>query len=184
MLSLPVTDQDHYRGNPDAHDVIVQYVSYECPDCLAAREPLEELIAQYPDNLMWVVRNLPLDQLYPIQPNATEAAGVAEAAAVQGKFWEMHDALYDNQDRLGDDTYEELAMSLGMNIEQFEEDRVSAEVTELVISQVAAAQADGVTATPGLFFNGELHKKSEGVEVFVDMVHAAMKARGIEPINE
>jgi protein-disulfide isomerase len=91
MLTTPVTDQDHIRGNPDAATVIVQYVSYECPDCKAAQPLLEELIDIYGDDLAWVVRNLPLDQLYPIQPNATEAAGVAEAAAVQGRFWEMHD---------------------------------------------------------------------------------------------
>src|ERR1700731_3799029 len=97
MLTPPVGKRDHVLGSPDADIVLVEYGDYECPFCAQARPFVAQIRAALQDSLLFAFRNFPLAQAH---PHAESAAEAAEAAGAQGRFWEMHDLLYDHQDAL------------------------------------------------------------------------------------
>src|SRR5687767_15951877 len=99
VLSLPVTVDDHSQGDANAAVTLVEYGDYECPHCGRAYPIVKELQRRLGPQLRFVFRNFPLSQVH---PHAQHAAEAAEAAAVDGRFWEMHDALFEHQDALGD----------------------------------------------------------------------------------
>lgn len=166
------TDLDHYQGNPDAPLVLVEYGDFECPDCGQAYPFLNQIKAEFAGRLCFVFRNMPLDQLYPIHPHATIAANGAQAAALQGKFWEMHDLLFENQNDLSEEKIVELAEKLGLNMEQFEEDFASAEVAEQVEDNLNSGKDNGVTSTPTFFLNGEKIEDSRNYEALIERLRA------------
>src|SRR5712664_2332997 len=97
-LTLPVSeDRDHIQGRPDAAVTLVQYGDFECPYCGAAYPIIKEIQARLGDRLRFVFRNFPITTSH---PHSQQAAEAAEAASAQGKFWEMHDILYENQANL------------------------------------------------------------------------------------
>jgi len=124
------------------------------------------------DQLVVVFRHMPLDQLYPIHPNATAAAEVAEAAANQGKFWEMHDALFEHQADLSDETLEALAEEMDLDLEKFHQDLADSAITGKVLSDLESGKELGVTATPTFFINGEKVEDSRNYQHLVERVKA------------
>ncbi len=111
-LKSPVSEQDHVQGPATAKITLVEYGDYECPHCATAYPIAQRVEKHYGNDLRFVFRNFPLNQIHPYAESAAESA---EFAAAHGKFWQMHDALFENQDRLGDDLYAELAQQLGLN---------------------------------------------------------------------
>ena len=115
----PVGTRDHARGPKDAPVTLVKYGDYECPYCGEAHPLLKELMERLGQQVRFVFRHFPLDTVH---PRARRAAQAAEAAASQGRFWEMHDLLYEHQDELGEEDLMRHAAELGLDLGRFEED--------------------------------------------------------------
>ena len=152
-LSEPVHAGDHVRGAPGADLELVMYGDFECPYCTASQEILSRVERRLGDRLRFVFRHFPLEDVH---PNARRAAQAAEAAAAQGAFWEMHDALYAARGHLGEADLVRRAQELHLDA-----DRVASEVrdeafADRVAHDVGTGQASGVTGTPAFFANGRL----------------------------
>lgn len=150
---------DHVFGNAESPVVLMEYGDYQCPGCGTVAPVLEQLSKKYKDKMAFVFRNFPLSSIH---PNARAAAAAAEAAGLQGKFWEMHDLIYDNQDAwasLGGgertETFKSYAKSLGLDTTKWQEDLTSTAVTEKINYDTALGQKMGVSGTPSLFMNGQ-----------------------------
>lgn len=142
------------RGNPKAPVTLEEYGDYECPPCGKLAEPLKELEHQYGDKLRVVFHHYPLV----VHAHSKDAAYAAEAAALQGKFWEMHDLLYREQAVWTKATdvptlFAGYAGLLGLNVERFKKDVAGDEVKTRVASEQRDASKIGVTGTPTLFVN-------------------------------
>lgn len=138
------------KGNPDAPVTIVEFSDFECPYCSRGNQTAQQVLKAYPNSVKLVFKNLPL----PFHNEATPAAKAALAAGKQGKFWEFHDALFANQQKLGQAFYEETAKKLALNLEQWKTDMASAEVEAAVTADQEQAKKLGVHGTPGFFVNG------------------------------
>ncbi|KIC63982.1 DsbA family protein [Chryseobacterium taiwanense] len=149
-LKPSVNKNDHTQGNENADLVIVEYGDYQCPYCGAAYPVLKELMREFGSQVQFVFRNFPLSEMHPY---AKPAAIAAEAANLQGKFWEMHDAIYENQQNLNELYLFELAEAIGLDISQFKEDIQKAELEEKVDSDFESGVISGVNGTPSFFIN-------------------------------
>ena len=112
LLKVPVTSADHIQGEADAPLTMVEYGDYECPHCGQAYPIVQEVQKHFGKRLRFVFRNFPLNDSH---PSAEAAAETAEFAAAKGRFWEMHDAIFENQDNLGLGMLLELAEALGLS---------------------------------------------------------------------
>ncbi|HDU1150801.1 TPA: thioredoxin domain-containing protein, partial [Listeria monocytogenes] len=115
----PVTASDHAQGKSDAPITLLEYGDYQCPYCVAAYPEIKRIQKALGRNVRFVFRNFPITTSH---PDAESAAEAAEAAGAQGKFWEMHDALYENEGRVGPDDIAPLVPELGLDEEQFAAD--------------------------------------------------------------
>lgn len=146
---------DHVYGNKDAKVTLVEYGDFQCPACGGAYPNLKTIKEKYKDDIAFIFRNFPLTSIH---PNALAAAAVAEAAGLQGKFWEMHDKLYDNQDSWSsatadqrDGIFEGYATELGLKLDQFRSDIASKKVSEKISRDQALGRKVKVDSTPGIF---------------------------------
>lgn len=151
---------DHVFGNAKSKVILVEYGDFQCPACGGAHPNIKRLSEEYKNTLAFVFRNFPLTTIH---PNARAAAGAVEAAGLQGKYWEMHDALYEDQDSWSSsdaDTRTEYfisqARAIGVkDIEKFKTDLSSIEVNKKISFDQALAKKIGASATPTLVLNGE-----------------------------
>jgi Na+/H+ antiporter NhaA len=156
--ALPLVDltdpvdpaRDHVRGPLDAPLTLLEYGDYECPHCGRAAPAVRALLAEYGPRLRFVFRHLPLPDVH---PNAALAAQAAEAAGVQGKYWEMHDLLFANQDRLGPMHLLRHARDLGLDVARFDADLQGGRFAARVGQDVNSAEEAGVAGTPTFFVN-------------------------------
>ena len=144
----------HVRGNPDAPVTLEEFADFQCPPCGNFAGFAEELLKEYDSRLRIVFRNFPL----PMHEHAREAAMAAEAAGLQGRFWEMHDVLYREQAAWSKapnvpELFESYAGTIGLNLDQFKKDVDSEQVKAKVDSDHALGDFLGVTLTPTLFIN-------------------------------
>jgi protein-disulfide isomerase len=170
-LTVPVNDgRDHIQGSADAPVTLVEYGDYECPYCGAAYPIVKEVQARMGDRLRFVFRNFPITTSH---PHAEQAAEAAEAAAAQDSFWEMHDALYENQNRLRDEDLRAYAEELGLDVERFAgelgEHVHEARVHEDFLSGVRS----GVNGTPTFYINGVRHDDSYELETLLAALEQA-----------
>lgn len=173
-LTPPVSDQDHVQGPADARVTLVEYGDFECPYCGGLHAVLQEARGAFGQNLRFVFRHFPLRSSH---PHALAAAKAAEAAARQGRFWEMHDRLYRRQMQLGDDDLLRHARRVGLDLPQFERDWASREVEVRIREHLASASQSGAGGTPSLFINGELYDGSlERDDLFAALARAAVAA--------
>ena len=149
--------RDHARGVHHAPLTLVEYGDFECPFCSRATGAIDEVRAHFGDELLYVWRHFPLERAH---PRAFDAARASEAAALQGKFWEMAHELFDHQDDLEWSDIYRYAVAAGCDIEQFDQDvRVhSSKVLHRVTDDAEDAEAMDLNATPTLFVNGKRHK--------------------------
>jgi Na+/H+ antiporter NhaA len=153
-LADPVDpDRDHVRGPADAAVTLVEYGDLECPYCNQAEPVIRDLLADFGD-LRYVWRHLPLDDVH---PHARLAAEATEAAGVQGKFWEMHDLLFEHQDALRKTDLVRYAAELGLDVDRFVDDLRRRVHASRVESDVDGADLSGVSGTPTFFVNGRRH---------------------------
>ncbi len=153
-LSLPVTEKDHRQGDPEAPCVLVEYGDYQCPSCGQAYPIVKRVQKHFGKRLLFVFRNFPLSQMHPYAEPAAEAAEFADA---HKKFWEMHDLLYENQDRLDDALLFELAQSLHLDPEKLRQALASKEFEPHVRIDFRGGVRSGVNGTPTFFINGQRH---------------------------
>jgi Na+/H+ antiporter NhaA len=168
-------DRDHIRGSNDAPVTLVEYGDYECPYCGQAEVVIRELLDSFGDDLRYVWRHLPLNDVH---PNAQMAAEAAEAAAAQGAFWDMHDTLLDHQDELTAPDLRRHAEGLGLDVERFWDELRRREHAERVAEDVSSADASGVAGTPSFFINGRRHQGAYDIDTLTAAVRgAAWRAR-------
>lgn len=154
-LARPVDPRrDHVFGSPDAPFTIVEYGDFQCGFCLKASGSIQEVHEVLGDRLRYVWRHAPLTHVH---PNALAGAEASEAAALQGKFFEFERGLFADQENQRPSDIIRLARDLGMDVDRFEDDLTSAEVTGRVQSDMLDAEAMGITSVPTLFVNGRRH---------------------------
>lgn len=132
--------------------VLFEFSDFQCPFCAKVQGNLKEFMDKHQDRVTLVFKHLPLTRIH---PQAIPAAKAAWAAQQQGKFWEYHDALFEQQDKLGEELYLEVANNLGLDIEKFNSDRQSEAATNSIETDVKLAQKIGVSGTPFFVMNGE-----------------------------
>jgi protein-disulfide isomerase len=165
VLTTPVTDdRDHIQGPADAAVTLVEYGDYECPYCGAAYPIIKEVQARIGATLRFVFRNFPITTSH---PHAEQAAEAAEAAAVQGRFWQMHDVLYENQKRLGAADLRGYAEQLGLDVEPFDEELAEHVHAERVREDFMSGVRSGVNGTPTFYINGARHDDSYDIETLL-----------------
>lgn len=164
-LKPSVSKTDHVQGNDNADLTIVEYGDYQCPYCGAAYPVLKELMKEFKGQVKFVFRNFPLSEMHPY---ARPAAIAAEAADLQGKFWEMHDVIYENQQSLNESFLFQLAEKIGLNLSQFKEDIQKTELEKKVDSDFESGIISGVNGTPSFFING--NKFNGGAEDLLELV--------------
>jgi protein-disulfide isomerase len=167
-----VAERDQVLGPADARVTLVEYGDYECPHCGALHPVIQAARKAFGGNLRFAFRHFPLGSSH---PHALAAAKAAAAAAEQGRFWEMHDRLYERQDRLTDEELLRHARKLGLDLGRFQRDLASREVEARIREDLASAAQSGATGTPSLFINGELYQGSfERDEVLAALARAAI----------
>jgi diadenylate cyclase len=178
----PVGARDHVRGPEGASVTLVKYGDYECPYCGDLHPVLKELQEMSGERVRFVFRHFPLDSAH---PRARLAALAAEAAASQGRFWEMHDLLYANQDELGEEELIRYAAELGLDLRRFEEDLANDDHAWRIEEDRLGGERAGVGGTPALFVNGvryagtmDLDGLLAAVEDAADGTGASLGGRG------
>ncbi|SFJ01091.1 DsbA family protein [Planctomicrobium piriforme] len=165
-LKIPVTNADHVQGNLQAPVVLVEYGDYECPHCGHAYPIVQRVQKHFGERLAFVFRNFPLTEMHPA---AQAAAETAEFAGTHGRFWEMHDALFENQESLGLPLFLELAAELKLSTPALESALSTGEFTSRVKADFLGGVRSGVNGTPTFFINGRRH---DGAFEFEDLVKA------------
>lgn len=183
---------DHVFGNANAKVIVYEYGDFQCPSCEGAYPQLKTIKNQYKDQIAFVFRDFPLTTIH---PNALAAATAAEAAGVQGKFWQMHDALYDNQTNWSsastserNDIFEGYAQSVGVNIDQYRRDLVSKQVTDKINRDRALGKKLNLDSTPSVLINSQKMDSNvvgnlvqgDGSQLKAE-IDKALKAVGVQP---
>lgn len=150
-LSPPLEEIDHVRGERGAELELVMFGDFQCPFCLGAQSILRRVRERLGERLLFGFRHLPIPERHPLAPLAAEAS---EAAAAQGRFWEMHDALYAAQPKLSRETILELGRDLGLDVERMTAEIDSGAHRDRVARDLASAEASGATGTPTFFADG------------------------------
>lgn len=163
---------DQVKGNPNAGVLLTEYSDFQCPACASFYPVAKQLVEEYGDKLGFVYRHYPL---FSIHPNAEEAAWAAEAAGKQGKFWEMHDMLFDRQQQWANErgvekVFGDYAESLGLNREQWLTDYKSDVVRDKVAADVASGNREKVNSTPTFFVNGTKMSAPSSLDDFRRMI--------------
>ena len=156
-LALAPLDEktDHVRGSP-AGRLIIEYGDYECPYSRQAFHAIEQVEQRLGGNMRFAFRHFPLTGIH---PHALAAAAAAEAAALQGRFWDMHELLFHRQKALGDGDLRGYAAQLGLDVAAFDRDRASNEVADRIRRDVDSGLASGqVVGTPTLFIDGVVYR--------------------------
>ncbi len=170
-LAVPVDpERDHVRGPDDAAVTLLEYGDLECPYCGQAERVIRELLSQFGGELRYVWRHLPLNDVH---PHAQLAAEAAEAAAWQGKFWEMHDALLANQDDLTLRSILAVAERLDLDMEKFRGHLRKRKGAPKIAEDVESADLSGVSGTPSFFINGHRHQGAYDIATLSKAVKAA-----------
>jgi Na+/H+ antiporter NhaA len=165
-------ERDHIRGSDDAPVTLLEYGDFECPFCGQAERVIRELLAEAGDDVRYVWRHLPLNDVHPHAQLASEAA---EAAAGQGKFWEMYDMLLSSQDALEPSDLARYAERLGLDAERFDEELRRRKHAARVSEDVASADESGVSGTPTFFINGRRHYGVYDIDTLTQAVGAAKR---------
>jgi protein-disulfide isomerase len=163
-------DRDHIRGPDDAPVTLVEYGDFECSYCGQAERVIRELLGSHGNDVRYVWRHLPLNDVH---PNAQLAAEAAEAAAAEGKFWEMYDLLLSHQDALGPRDLARYATELGLDVGRFRDELRRREYAPRISQDVASADESGVSGTPTFFINGRRHYGAYDIDALSDAVRAA-----------
>lgn len=178
-LRPAVTEHDHVAGPADAPLTLVEYGDYQCPHCAAADRVVRALQKAFGPELRFVFRNFPLSEMHPA---AEPAAELAESAALRGKFWEAHDAIFawsreSGPESLGPEAFESIARTLGLDPQQIEEDISAHRHLERIKSDFKSGVRSGVNGTPTFFINGHRFDGPPTLEDLTAALRGAERAR-------
>jgi protein-disulfide isomerase len=171
-LSVPVSARDHVQGSADAPVTLLEYGDYECPYCGEAYPIVKALQKQLGSGVRFVFRNFPLGNMH---PHATLAAEAAEVVGAHGKFWEMHDMLYEHQRALAEPDLVRYAEGLGVDARTFTAELRRPAYADRVREDFASGVRSGVNGTPTFYINGVRHNGSYDLE---ELLRAINHARG------
>lgn len=171
-LRVPVTERDHQRGPARASVTLVEYGDYQCPFCGRAYWVLRDVEDRFRNDLRFVYRHFPLTEIHPL---ALVAAEAAETAGDQGRFWDMHDTLFQNQPAFQLAQLAGYAGELGLDVDAFSEDVVRLHHRDAIRDDFMGGVRSGVNGTPSLFINGELF---DGPAEMIPLARAIETARG------
>jgi protein-disulfide isomerase len=170
-LLVPVTTSDHVRGPIGAQVTIVEYGDFECPICRAAEPAVQMVLRQFPGTVRLVYRHFPIETAH---PHALMAAEAAEAAAAQGRFWEMHDCLIQVAAKLDRKALDGYAQGLGLDMALFAASLNDEIYRQRVREHFAGGQRSHVRASPGFFVNGRVCDLSGGFRALGERVEAEL----------
>ena len=173
-LVPPVSARDHAQGPTTAPITLVEYGDYECPHCGRAYPIVKQLQKEFGNQLRFVFRNFPLNEMH---PNAEHAAEAAEFAATVGKFWPMHDLLFEHQTHLDDDHLLRMATQAGIDAGDLEDHLTNGLQTTRVREDFMSGVRSGVNGTPTFFINGERYNDAWDVETLGAALRATLAAR-------
>jgi protein-disulfide isomerase len=176
---------DHVFGKVGSKVTLIEYGDFQCPPCASAHPVVKSITNQYKDQLQFVFRNFPITEAH---PNAKAASGTAEAAGLQGKYWEMNDKIYSTQTDWSDLSiterskfFENLANELGLDIKKFNADLQATAINEKINFDLGLGKKAGVEATPTFYLDGKkLDTAAYGTEVkFKESINAELEKAGI-----
>jgi len=174
-LAAPPERTDHFLGSEHARITLLEYGDFECPSCKVAVQTPKLLLERFPNRIRFIFRHFPLEDAH---PHALMAAEASEAAAAQGKFWPMHDVLFQNQAHLKDRDLYRYAGELGLDLARY-----TAEMDDHIYLQKVREHAQGgrrshIRATPTFFLDGIVQDISFGMQALHDAVAAAVRRAG------
>ena len=158
------------KGPESAKVTIVEWSDFQCPFCAQGKDLIHQILDKYPKDVKFVFKNYPL----PFHPNAMPAAKAAIAAGKQGKFFEMHDKLFENQRELSAEKYEAWAKELGLNVDQFKKDMDAPETAAQVTAEMKEGGDVGVRGTPSFFINGK-QPAGRSLELYSSIIEEELK---------
>ncbi|PJE50716.1 MAG: hypothetical protein COV29_03200 [Candidatus Yanofskybacteria bacterium CG10_big_fil_rev_8_21_14_0_10_36_16] len=184
ILSTDITTEDWIKGNPNAELVLVEYSDFQCPACGAYYPLVKQLSEDFGDRLAIVYRHFPL---ITIHKNAELAARASEAAGKQGKFWEMHDVIFETQSAWSNLNREEaeksfvsIAERLDLNVTQFVAHLNADDIANAVNDDIASARSSAVNATPTFFLNGKKLTNPNSYEAFKEIIQNSLSASELD----
>jgi protein-disulfide isomerase len=171
-LAMPISPADHVLGAPSARVSIVEYGDFECPNCKQAAPAVKLLLKRFADEVQFAYRHFPLEEVH---PHALRAAESAEAAAGQGKFWPMHDLLFENQHHLKARELRGYAQKLELDMVRYEAEIEDEVYLQRIREHQQGASLSGARGTPTFFVNGQLVDVSFGLQALEAGIEAALK---------
>lgn len=170
-IHFTLTKNDRTKGNKESKVILIEYSDFQCPACKAYFPLVKQITDTFKDKIVIVYRHFPLPQ----HQNSQKAAYAAEAAGAQGKFWDMHDLLFKNQENWADKSNaDEILLSyakeLKLDEEQFKKDRESKTIKEKVDADLSSGQEAQVNSTPSFFLNGEKLDNPQNFEAFKKII--------------
>jgi protein-disulfide isomerase len=171
-LAVPVDRTDHIEGPANAGVTLVEYGDFECPNCAQAYHAVNMLRKHFAGRLRFVFRQYPLREVH---PHAELAAEAAEASGAQGKFWQMHALLFENQQHLKLNSLRQYAAKLELDLARFDFELEDHVYLQRVQEHVAGGRDSGIRGTPAFFVNGILHDVSFGFEALQAAIDAALR---------
>jgi len=173
-LKPPVSEQDHLKGDLHAPVILVEYGDFQCPHCGHAYPIVKQIEKDFKDKMGFVFRHFPLAEIHPF---AQAAAVASEAAANQGKFWQMHALIFENQQSLGLEMLLRLAESLKLDMKIFGHDFKDPKLFKKVEDQFESGILSGVNGTPSFYINGVKYEDSYDYESLARAISEASVAR-------
>ena len=170
-LALPVEPIDHAVGPAHAHVTLVEYGDFECPNCKQAAPAVKLLLERFSGRLRLVWRHFPLQEVH---PHALDAALAAETAAAQGRFWPMHDLLFQNQSHLERKQLRGYAERLELEMPRYDAEMDARRYLQRVREQIDGGARSGVRSTPTFYVNGVIQDVSFGLQRLHDKVRALL----------
>ena len=168
-----ITDDDHVLGPADAPVTVLEYGDYECPYCRGAARDVHRMLDLYPGSIRFVFRNFPISELH---PHAEQAAEAAEAAAAQGKFWEMYERLLRPSSGLDLDSLLGYARDLGLDADRFGKEVTGGTYAAKIERDLREGAENGVNATPKFYVDGHRIDGKLPLEGLEDAIRAAVRA--------
>jgi len=171
-LSVPVSEVDHVLGAVHSSVTLVEYGDFECPICKQAAPAVKLMLRHFSGKLRVVFRHFPQEEVH---PHALQAALAAEAAGGQGKFWPMHDLLFDNQSHLKPQHLRAYAAQLELDMARFDADLEDELYLQRIREHIEGGTLSGARFTPTFFINGRIHDASFGMQSLMDGIDAALR---------
>ena len=171
-LAVPVSAVDHLLGVAHAPITVVEYGDFECPNCKQAAPAVKRLLERFVGSVRLVYRHFPLEEVH---PHAMRAALVAETAGAQGRFWQMHDMLFENQRHLKLHQLRGYAEKLELDLERYDAEMNDELYLQRVREHFESGIHSSVRATPSFFINGRIQDVSFGLHALVNGVEAVLR---------